>query len=385
MSILALRFAWRQLRFNRTRLFAAVAGVLVAVLLMLVQLGFLAAAYESALGVPRRITADLIVTSWKTQTVFRPTPFPRVQLYRLPADPDVLEIQSVYMANAQQRNPWSFKEHPIFVYGLDPSSTSLQLEGGQENALKLLDADTVVYDRQSRPFFGPIGTEIENHRPVTFEVNHRNVTVVGLTRVGITLGIDGSLFTTQANFLRLFPQRKAGAIDLGLVTLRPNVDRAVVRERLQAMIGSEAQVFTQGELVQREHDYLRDNEPIEFIFTLGSAVGFFIGCVIVYQILYTDVLSHLPQFATLKAMGFSNSYLVSAVIQESLILAVLGFIPGTLLSWVVYIVAEHATLLPLQMTIARLLLVFSLTVAMCSLSGLAAVSKLRNADPADVF
>jgi putative ABC transport system permease protein len=45
--------------------------------------------------------------------------------------------------------------------------------------------------------------------------------------------------------------------------------------------------------------------------------------VIVYQILYTDVSNHLSQYATMKAMGFTDGYLVRLVLKEAVMLAAL--------------------------------------------------------------
>ena len=106
---------------------------------------------------------------------------------------------------------------------------------------------------------------------------------------------------------------------------------------------------------------------------------------IVYQILYTEVATHLPQFATLKAIGFTDAYLLRLVIEEALLLSFMGFIPGVILSLGVYHIAAKETLLPMAMTVSRLVMVFGLTVAMCMFSAAMAVKKLRSADPADIF
>jgi putative ABC transport system permease protein len=114
-------------------------------------------------------------------------------------------------------------------------------------------------------------------------------------------------------------------------------------------------------------------------------MGFIVGTVIVYQILYSDVSDHLSEYATLKAMGYTDAYLLLVVFQEALILAILGYIPGFSISLLVYAGARNATLLPMFMSIGRAILVLALTVLMCFFSGAIAVRKLRAADPADIF
>ena len=94
---------------------------------------------------------------------------------------------------------------------------------------------------------------------------------------------------------------------------------------------------------------------------------------------------HLPQYATLKAMGYRDSDLFWVVIQESIILSLVGFFPGMALSVVLYRFAAKATLLPLRMPFDRVATVYALTLVMCMISGALAMRKLRRADPAEIF
>ena len=122
-----------------------------------------------------------------------------------------------------------------------------------------------------------------------------------------------------------------------------------------------------------------------FIFSLGVLVGFIVGSIIVYQILFGDVMNSLPQYATLKAMGYRDSYVISIVIQQSAILALVGFIPGLLLSMGLYSLLATVTKLTVLMTTTRALQVLALTFVMCVGSGTLATRKLVQLDPADVF
>jgi putative ABC transport system permease protein len=115
------------------------------------------------------------------------------------------------------------------------------------------------------------------------------------------------------------------------------------------------------------------------------AIGLMVGCVIVYQILFTDISRHIREYATLKAMGYSQGYLRRVVLGESLLLAVLGYIPGFVLAIGIYALAESQIFIPMRMDAFKGLLVFGLIFGMCLLSGLLAVRKLRDADPAAMF
>jgi putative ABC transport system permease protein len=377
--------AWLQLSHGRVKLIVAVAGVVVAVLLMLMQLGFMQAAFESALKVPRRVEADLVVISPQTQAMFRTAQFPRVHLYRMPSVPGVQSVRGVYLATLPWHNPWTRNEQSIFVYGIEPGEPPLTLPGLKENWPATLAADTVIYDSKSKPIFGPVTEAFQQGKPLAVEVNRRRVHVVGLAEAGNSFGIDGNLFTTDLNFLRMAPHRTGSGIDLGLIRIDDGADPKVVQAELQKLAGSEATVLTHQEFLDFEHNYWARSSPIGFVFTLGAVVGFCIGFVIVYQILYTDVSNHLSQYATMKAMGFTDAYLVRLVMKEAVMLATLGYWPGVLLAWGLYEIARSATALPLDMTWQRVLGVFLATLVMCLISGAVAVRRLRAAQPADVF
>ena len=151
------------------------------------------------------------------------------------------------------------------------------------------------------------------------------------------------------------------------------------------MLGKEATVLTQPELVDAEILFIRQTAPLDLIFGMGAAVGFFIGFVVVYQILYTEVTNHLPHFATMKAMGFTNGYLLRVVLSQAFILSILGYIPGAILAMGIYRVATAAIQMPITMTLSRAVMILVMTFVMCGLSAMIAVQKVRTADPADVF
>jgi putative ABC transport system permease protein len=125
--------------------------------------------------------------------------------------------------------------------------------------------------------------------------------------------------------------------------------------------------------------------PIAYIFSFGVIMGLVVGLVIVIQILSTDVQDHLPEYATFKAMGFTNRSLLSIVYEQSTILTVFGFIPGLLASLVFYELVKRGVSMPIAMPLDRVLMVFALTAAMCLVAGTIALRRVSTADPAEVF
>lgn len=385
MPLSSFFLAWAQLSFNRVKLVVATAGVVVAVMLMLVQLGIRQGAMDNSVAIARRITADLVLVSPRTKTIFASATFPRVLLYRASSVQGVADVGEMYMAQGRFRNPWDKLEFPVSLYGINPRAPMMDLDGLERFVDELELPDRILFDALSRKNYGPVADILKEKGEVDVEVNLRKVTIIDSINVGISINTDGNLYMSPSNFLRLFPERNPGAVDVGLIKVAKGADLETVKRSIEPLIGHEARVLTREELVEKEIAFIRENAPIDFIFGMGAAVGFFVGFVVVYQILYTEVTNHLPQYATLKAMGFSDQYLLRVVFSQALMLSVLGYLPGFVLALWLYRVATNAIQMQFSMTAERAIFVFVLTIVMCVLSAVMAIGKVRSADPAEVF
>jgi len=229
----------------------------------------------------------------------------------------------------------------------------------------------------------------EFFREVGNNGSNRKIKVVGLFKLGTSFGSDGNLLTSHLNFLRIFSNRNKMFIDIGLIKLKSGTDVQLFKNKLKAYLPKDVKVLTKQELIEFEKNYWQTSTAIGFIFNLGVFLGIVVGIVVVYQILYSNVAEHLPEYATLKAMGYRHIYLLSMVLQQALFIAILGYIPGLIISVIQYEFTKQATLLPITMTVNRAVFVavFVLvaTIIMCFISGGTAIAKLRAADPADIF
>ena len=381
----SIGMAWKQLSHGRSRMAVAVTGVSVAVMLMLLVLSLKETVFKSFLHVASSLRGDLILLSSKTQTVQKPASFPRRYAERLRAIEGVETVSVVYIQTGLAINPWTRNQHDVRVYGMELDEDVIALEGIDPNDPVFRLADVALFDRQSRPKIGPIAAELDAGHPVTTEINNRQITLTGVVSGGITLGIDANIFTTHANFHRLFPSVSPGATDIGIIKLKTGANPEAVLLTAREMLGTEAAIHTRDGLLTEELDYLKRNEPMNFVMTMIAGVAFFVGMIIVYQILYTDVINHLPQFATLKAMGFNDFFLLRIIISEGLILSLVGFWPGLLGAMILAAVAEDAITLPVEITFGRITQVLIMSIIMCGIAAALAVRKLASADPADVF
>jgi DevC protein len=381
-----LKIAWLQISHQKLRLMAAILGVSFAVILIFVQLGFQRALYDSSIRWHTALGYDLALISPKTTYIVAPPGFPRNRLYQTKGFAGVESVTPVYIAMGNWRNPQDpLKTRKIYVMGFDPTDSGFTLAGDASQVGKLRMPDRVLFDSLSRAEFGPIASDYNAGKTVKTEINNRDIKVVGTYQLGTSFGIDGSIITSDLNFRRIFPNRTASRIELGLISLKDGADLLATKERIIAGIPGDVRVLTRDEFIQHEVDYWSDSTPIGYVFGLGVAMGLAVGVIVVYQILFSDVQDHLREYATLKAMGYSNMFLSRVVLNEAYLLAVIGFMPGILLSLVVYSQARDATNLPIEMTVERALTVLALTIAMCAGSALLALRKLKSADPAEVF
>jgi putative ABC transport system permease protein len=383
--VLKILLGWLQLKKEPLRFAVALTGVGFAVVLMLMQLGFRESLFESSVRYHENFRYDVALVSAETSFIAQPRPFADRRLFQALAIPGVAAVTPVYLALGLWKNLETHETRSIFVVGFPPVSDPLNVHAISAQLDRIKLEDVLLFDQDSRPEYGPIAQRFRSGDAVSVELNHRNVEIGGLFELGTSFGIDGSVVTSDSNFLRLFPQRDRGLIDVGLVQLAEGVDGMRVREALRAQLPGDVEVLTKPEFVSREKHYWDATTPIGYVFAFGTIVGVVIGGIIVYQILFADVSDHLAEYATLKAIGYSEVSISSVVVQQAVILAVLGYLPGFVLCLWLYRTAGLATRLPLHMTLSRALVVFLLTIAMCSASALTALRKLRSADPAEIF
>lgn len=376
--------AWLQLIQQKGRLAVAIAGIAFADMLIFVQLGFQDALYDSAVEPHRNLRADLVIINPQLQTLFSVKSFQRDRLYQTLGYDGVKSVASIYIATGQWRNPTTRIDRAILVWGIEPTQPTFTFPEVNQNLAKIQSLNRVLFDRAGRPEYGDIEAEYKQKGAFEVELNSKVVTVEGIFTNGASFAADGNVITSDSTFLNLFPTRKAADIEVGLITLKPGTNRDLVQQTI-AVGMPDLRVLTLEEFAGVEKTYWESQGAIGFIFGLGVIVGFIVGIVIVYQILYTDVTDRLPEYATLKAMGYSDRYLFTIVLQEALILAILGFLPSMGIAIGLYQVAKLATLLPIVMKFDRAIFVLVLTILMCIGSGAIAIRKLQAADPAELF
>ncbi|WP_295618573.1 ABC transporter permease DevC [Chamaesiphon sp. GL140_3_metabinner_50] len=377
---------WLQLTQHKSRFAVAISGVAFADLLMLMQLGFQGALFESAVVLHSKLTADIFIISPQASNIGAMSTFPRRRLYQAMDVTGVKSAEPMYVSLVTWKNPQTRDKKNLIIIGFNPDRPIFNLPEVNSQLAKIKQSDTLLFDRKSLGDYEKVVERVNAGEPVTTEIERRTISVNGLFSIGASFSADGHLMTSEDNYLRLFSRQSQGNINVGLITLKPGYDPAQVAQQLKAYLPKEdIKVLTKAKYIAFEREHWQKERPIGAIFNVGAILGFLVGIIIVYQVLSTDVNSHLKEYATFKAMGYNNTYLLVIVFEEALILAIAGFLPGLIVSIGFYSVVSGATNLPIAMTIARATQVLTGTLIMCILSGAVATLKVQAADPADMF
>ncbi|MBW4506265.1 MAG: ABC transporter permease DevC [Scytonematopsis contorta HA4267-MV1] len=377
--------AWLQLIKAKGRFFVALSGIAFADILILMQLGFQSALFDSNTRLHNLLKTDLILISPKAQNLGLINTFPRRRLFQAADLPEVASTSPLYVRLGIWKNPESKIDSSVIVIGFNPKSNPLNLPEVQRNLNLIKYPDKLLLDSFSSPKYQTTIAQVSQGKNISTELQGRKITISGLYEIGASFTSDASVITSDQNFLRIFSQQKPGQVNIGLITLRPGNNPSLVAAKLRSRLPDDVKVLTRQEFIDFERKYWETSTTIGFIFGLGVVMGFLVGVIIVYQILYSDVSEHMAEYATLKAIGYSDLYLLNVVFQEAIILAVIGYTPGFIISTGLYMLIRNATKLPLIMTLGVGINVLILTIVMCTISGVIAMQKLRSADPADIF
>jgi putative ABC transport system permease protein len=370
-------FSARLLLHERSRTFASIGGVTFALLLMLLQVGFRNALFDSALELVRQLDADVIVIPKDKRPFLRRDLMPNERLYQARSVPGVVDVAPLWIALMSWTNSETKTLHPIRIIGFDPDERTFLIPEVNEKARALRRFGTALIDAHSRSSYGHIG-------PGPAQVNRLEIDVIGTFPLGTDFEVDGSLIVSEETYFDVtgWTNNMVGA---GLVQLAPGTDvDAVVAEMLR-VLPTDVRVYSKKDLIARDLEYWETGTPVSVILLVGVTLGFAVGIVICYQILYTEVLDHLAEFATLKAMGYGNRFIQAVVVVEALVLSLLGFVPAMGLGWLMLRGLGALSGLPTSLGTDDALDILMLSVGMCVAASLLALRKVRVLDPAELF
>jgi putative ABC transport system permease protein len=374
---MAFLLAFRILMHDKGRLLTALTGIGIAVLLMLVQLGFRNAIFDSSVQMVDAFDADIIIQNKNKNVTLVADSFPRERLYQARAIRGVESAHAIWMTKVNWKNAATGKEHPIRIIGIQPDEPVWANRELAALTPLLRTSDTALVDRKSRHEYG-------NLEPGPAQLGRRSIEVVGNFTMGTDFTTDGTAVTSTDTYVSI-TQKEENQIEFVLVKAAPGVAPESLLEPLRASMPRDVLIVTKEGMRERDSAYWNKASPIGIVMGMGMLLGFFAGVGIVYQILFAQVADHLKEFATLRAVGWSGPSIASIVLFQAILLSVFGFIPSLGIGAGIYELVARTSGLPMRVTVDRAGMVLALTAFMCLFAGLFAIRRLLEADPAELF
>ncbi len=383
--------AWRNLVGRGGKLLLASSGIGFAVFLMFMQIGFRNALFDNTVQLARLLKADFFLVSPARYNLPSEQRFDRLWLDRARAVQGVQRIVPVYIERSiTQLRVVGNKSRSIRAVGIPLEPGVVEPSQWQPLLAMLSDGRTALLDRRTKPSYGFARGDVKSLQQQQVELSGKQLRIIDEVSIGTDFVHDGTLLFSDRAMAHYFPMRNPGGdplqlVDLGLVQLAEGADVGKVRRTLQSLTGNRLDVLSRSQIIAREIHFWATATPIGIIFTIGTLMGLVVGVIICYQILFTEINDHLAEFATLKAMGYRNQYFFGLILKQAIYLTLFGFLPGLLATLGAFAILGEATGLVMRMTAGRMALVFGLTLLMCLTSGLIALRKLIQTDPASLF
>lgn len=401
------------------RFLVAQAGILFAVSLVTLQIGIFSGFSLSTIALIDSSSAALWIASNSLVQLELTQPIPVSELIKARQVAGVDRAEGLLFSGAQWYPPEGQMAR-VRIIGFEPNGELYRppkiLEG---NLSQLNEPYTVMIDRTDQDVLSIPKTGME------VRMNYLPAKVVGITdgnasmisnpfvlmslknanayiRAGGTSQLECKLpqGSSQLECVNRFqPRKEETAVEvpsqprdlvasdvLTFILVQPEagIELSTLKQRLETQL-NQVSVYTEEELSQKTKTYWRERTGIGFILGLGALVGVIVGVVVVSQILYSSVSDHLKEFGTLKAMGASAGMIYRVIIEQALWMAILGYLPGTLMCLGLAHLINTSQGLLLLITPASAIAIFVLTIIMCIGSAIFAIQKVNRVDPAIVF
>ena len=378
---------WLMLRRNPTRFVTAFLGVAASGVLILMQLVFQDALYQSSVSIVNKFDADLILLSKKSASLIGLASFPKERLGSVLRSPYVIEALPVRFRYVNWRLPGEIKSRLAIAIGVNPFQAVFTDQNINIQQKKLIKPGDILYDKLSRPEFGPVVKEFESGKHVLAYANTARLNVVGLISYGPSFGYDASFLTSISSVDQITDEINSSTapIEIGVIKLADAVSPEKIVGEIAPGLPEDVFLMTKADFETSEKKYWDESKPIGFVFSFMTVMSLVVGATMVYQLLHMDVVFHLPSYAVLMSIGYKRANLEAIVFVQGVILSSFGFPVAWILSALLCKLVVASTSLPLNLTFNMVASTYLLLLFMCSTSALLAMTKLKDADPADLF
>jgi putative ABC transport system permease protein len=376
------KLAYRNLFHDRLSLVVTLVGIVFSVVLVAVQCGIYLGSEVRIAAMLDHSEGDLWVIPLGTKSFDDPTLLPGREKHAILSTPGVASIEELAVGFINWRKGSGGVTAAVLVGSDTTTNHSLPWDIVEGSAAALSAPWGVAVDST---YFKDLGIErLGDHA----EINNKQVTVTAVTQ-GIRSFITMPyVFTTLANARPLLDATPDQAT-YTLVRVAPGHDVDEVRKAISLRL-PETEVISHAEFRKRSLDYWLFETGAGSALIAGALLGIIVGIVVVAQTLYASTKDHINEFATLRALGASASYIHKVILTQAVLSAMLGYLLGILLSLIVIELSHRFILsfpsIPLiVMTPNLALMLLALTVGMCVFAATCAIFKVTRIDPAIVF
>jgi putative ABC transport system permease protein len=381
----------QQLKRQRTSTLLSLAGVTASLLVIFAQLGIERAVYDSAIRLHRTVAADLVLVPYGFKSLQLHAEVPVAMTDVVSANPSVAGTMPLWFGVMSMSHAGMPTARRIAWYAVDVERPAIDVPGLRENLYKLREARRLLYDRESRPYFGDLGesADVGPEVPVLGPPDNRGLLrqlfVVGTFAVGPNVLNDGAVLMSEATMAEVFGAWWSDRPAFIAIRLAPGADAAAVRQDLNRALTGRGEVITTAELEQRERNYWSRETPVGYITDLGFVMGVMIGMVFIYYAQYQIIRFYLPEYAILKSLGYDWWFFLFMIGQIGAAIITPAFLVAFTLARFVYGATEAAMHLGMSMGLREMGVALVACVVMTVVSSLFAIRRLWKVDPIMLF
>ena len=387
----AMPLGAQQLRRQRTSTLLSLAGVTASLLVIFAQLGIERSVYYSATRIHRAVVADLVMVPAGFKSLQLHANVPAAMTDIVSANPSVARTSPFWFDIMSIGHTGMGAPRQIAWYAVDVERPAIDVPGLRENLYKLRVTRRILFDRDSRPYFGDLaevaerGEEVPVLGPPDIRQLLRELFVVGTVSIGPNVVNDGAVVMSEATMAEVMGSWYSDRPAIIALKLVPGADLLATRNQLNRALSGRAEVITHEEFENREKAYWSRETPVGYITDLGFVMGVMIGMVFIYYAQYQIIRFYLPEYAILKSLGYDWWFFLCMIGQIGAAIITPAFLVAFTLSRLVYGVAETALHLGMTMGLREMVIALFASLVMTAVSSVFAIRRLWKVDPIMLF
>jgi putative ABC transport system permease protein len=387
----AMPLGAQQLRRQRTSTLLSLAGVTASLLVIFAQLGIERAVYDSAIRIHQAVVTDLVLVPYGFKSLQLNAEVPVAMTDVVSANSSVSQVLPFWFGVMSLKSADMPTARRLAWYAIDVERPAIDVPGLRENLYKLRLTRRILFDRDSRPYFGGLAEEVAKtgEVPVTGPPDNRGLLremfVVGTVAIGPNVVNDGAIIMSESSMDELLGEWYSDRPAFMGIRLVPGANEAVVQAQLNRDLAGRGEVITRSEFEGRERRYWSRETPVGYITDLGFVMGLMIGMVFIYYAQYQIIRFYLPEYAILKSLGYNWWFFLCMIGQIGAAIITPAYILAFTLGRVVYGVAEAAIHLGMTMGLREMVVSLIASIVMTVVSSLFAIRRLWKVDPIMLF